>query len=96
MNKNSAPVILLKVAAALSAIAAVFCLGISAAFRWALRRAVHPAPDGASSIGVIGGADGPTAIFVTGGLGLDWLGGLLAAAAIVLWFLARHLRKQQG
>ena len=46
----------------------------------------------AASIGIIGGADGPTAIFVTG----DPLPLLLAAAALALTavLLIRHFRKR--
>ena len=46
----------------------------------------------AYSVGIIGGADGPTAVFVTG----NPLPGLLAAAAIVLGLvlLIRHFKKK--
>lgn len=46
-----------------------------------------------ASIGIIGGADGPTAIFVTG----NPLPVLLAAAAAVIAvvLLIRHFRKQK-
>ena len=36
------------------------------------------------SIGIIGGADGPTAVFVSGGLSWGWL----AAAALALFSFA--------
>ena len=39
----------------------------------------------AASIGVIGGADGPTAIFVTSNTNWLNIGGFLAAAAVAIW-----------
>ena len=45
-----------------------------------------------SSIGIIGGADGPTAIFVTTAPGFGWKAAMLAAAVVgILVFL--RLRK---
>lgn len=45
-----------------------------------------------SSIGIIGGADGPTAIFVTGNpAGLLIAGGLL----VLLFLTLRHFRKKK-
>lgn len=41
--------------------------------------------DKAASIGIIGGADGPTAIFVTGGT--DLLPAVLLGAALLIWIL---------
>lgn len=102
---------LLKLASALLALASVPFLWVYGAYRWAVWRVDHPAPGEVSSISVItgekehsgvaiiGGADGPTAIFITGGLdltALPWLGCLLAAGAAALWLLGRSIGKKQG
>ena len=43
------------------------------------------------SIGIIGGADGPTAVFVSGGLSWGWLAAAaLALLALVVWLSNRH------
>lgn len=47
----------------------------------------------AGSIAIIGGADGPTAVYVAGRLGpLAWAAGLAAAAilALLIWLLLKH------
>lgn len=45
----------------------------------------------AASIGIIGGADGPTAVFVSGGLSWGWLAAAaLALLALVVWLSNRH------
>lgn len=48
----------------------------------------------ANSIGVIGGADGPTAVFVTGKLNFPIMVPTIAVAVIiaglVIWLLTRH------
>ena len=58
-------------------------------FRWT--------PGESASIGIIGGADGPTAIFVTANTGFDWAL-LLAAAVLALCIIAflrlRNCRKR--
>ena len=58
-------------------------------FRWT--------PGESASIGIIGGADGPTAIFVTTRTGFDWAL-LLAAAVLALCIIAflrlRNCRKK--
>lgn len=82
------------------ALGGCFCLAVFGRFRWALWQAAYPALGEASSIGIIGGADGPTAIFVTAGGGfgpgsLLPLGGLLLAAGAGLFLLVRHLRKRR-
>ena len=42
------------------------------------------------SIGIIGGADGPTAIFVTGSAAPAlWIAAAAAAALLVLWLFKR-------
>lgn len=47
-----------------------------------------------ASVGVIGGADGPTAIFVTTSGGFNWLLWLLVAAMGLLgWWKLGHIRK---
>jgi len=48
--------------------------------------------DEAASIGIIGGADGPTAIFVSGGFPL-WLMALLVAGGLIalgIWLWSRN------
>ena len=48
-----------------------------------------------AALGIIGGADGPTAIFVSGPAGgLPLAGLLLLAAALVLWLLRRRKGKK--
>lgn len=50
----------------------------------------------AASIGIIGGADGPTAVFITTKVGLDWDVALMAAVfllGIVGFFLLRPRKK---
>mgnify|MGYP000332489869 CR=1 FL=1 len=52
------------------------------------------------SIGIIGGADGPTAVFVSGGLSWGWIFALIGVAvvaaaalallALVVWLSNRH------
>jgi len=91
--------VILKLCSALMAGTAALFFAIYGAFRWAVFRAANPVPDGASSIGIIGGADGPTAVFVTGGLDMGvylWLGGALLAGALGLFLWARRLGKKQG
>lgn len=50
-------------------------------------------PNPAASIGIIGGADGPTAIFVTGPVGFDWDVAIVAAVLIVSILGYLRLRK---
>lgn len=49
----------------------------------------------AASVGIIGGADGPTAIFVTGPLRAKLLLALCAIAALALFALIRHFRRHK-
>ena len=43
------------------------------------------------AIGIIGGADGPTAVFVSGGLSWGWLAAAaLALLVLVVWLSNRH------
>ena len=43
------------------------------------------------SIGIIDGADGPTTVFVSGGLSWGWLAAAaLALLALVVWLSNRH------
>lgn len=86
----------MKLCSALLAGAAALFFAVYGAFRWAVFRAAHPVPGGASSIGVIGGADGPTAIFVTAGPGMEiylLLGAALLAGAAGLFLWARRITK---
>lgn len=52
-------------------------------------------PNEAASVGIIGGADGPTAIFVTGGVsaGLDWDVVLIMAVLVVSTLAFLRLRR---
>ena len=57
----------------------------------------YPVP--AASIGIIGGADGPTAIFVTGGVsaGLDWdvvLVALILVVSLLVFFRLRRCKQK--
>ena len=59
---------------------------------WCLAPALANA--GAASVGIIGGADGPTAIFVTSEPGFPWgvFAGIAAAGGIGIWWNRRHRR----
>ena len=46
----------------------------------------------AQSIGIIGGADGPTAIFLTGDPGSNILS--TALAVVIVIFVLKHIRKK--
>jgi len=92
---------ILKVCSALLAGVAALFFAVYGAFRWALWRVDHPVPNGASSIGIIGGADGPTAIFVTAGPGMGMtiyllLGAALLTGAAGLFLWARRISKKQS
>ena len=47
----------------------------------------------ASTIGIIGGADGPTAIFVTSAPGIDWDVAIIGAIVVVCILAFLRLRK---
>lgn len=48
------------------------------------------APQEQASIGIVGGADGPTAIFVAGSFDFIWLAAaVVAAAAVIVWLIRR-------
>ena len=49
----------------------------------------------ASSIGIIGGADGPTAIFVAGKLGVPFYAGIALLLAVAVAVLAAAWRKRK-
>ncbi len=49
----------------------------------------------AHSIGIIGGADGPTAIFVTSTVSPAWVAGIVAAVVIVACIVIIKMRKKQ-
>lgn len=88
---------ILKIGSGLLCAASALFFGVYGAYRWALWRVEHPAPGTASSIAVIGGADGPTSIFVTVGgpmeVYLVWGAALLASAVgLLLW--ARKISKR--
>ena len=47
-------------------------------------------PQEQASIGIIGGADGPTSIFVAGSVDVIWLAAaVVAAAAVIVWLIRR-------
>ena len=48
----------------------------------------------AHSIGIIGGADGPTAIFVTSTVSPAWVAGIVAAVVIVACIAIIKMRKK--
>lgn len=52
---------------------------------------VHP--NEAASVGIIGGADGPTAIFLTGPVGFDWDVAVMAVVLVVSILAYFRLRK---
>lgn len=91
--------ILLRALSAALALASVPFWWVYGAYRWAAWRVNHPAPEMASSIGIIGGADGPTAIFITARAEMEvylLLGAALLAGAAGLWHLAKKHGKKQG
>jgi len=74
-----------------SALLLVWSLAGERIVAWILTQSL---PNNASSVGIIGGADGPTAVFVTGitttGSGYGWIdtavyAAVMAAAAVTLW-----------
>ena len=97
----------LRIFSALLCAASALFFWIYGAYRWALWRVDHPAPGTASSIGIIGGADGPTAVFVSpistsdsifaviGGRMESYLVGgvVLLAGAVGLFLWARRISK---
>lgn len=89
----------LTVSAVLTAVGVVGLLGRRIMLFWQLLR-LHAVPTGAASVGIIGGADGPTAIFVTsptGGPRVPWYGfPILTIAGIVgLWWSLRKRKEEQ-
>ena len=58
---------------------------ILSSFRWR--------PGESASIGIIGGADGPTAIFVTSAPGIDWDVAIIGAIVVVCILAFLRLRK---
>ena len=88
---------LLRALSAALALASLPFLWTYGAYRWAVWRVGHPAPGTVSSIAVIGGADGPTAIFVSVGarMGLYLLlGAALLAGAAGLFLWARRITQK--
>ena len=45
------------------------------------------------SVGIIGGADGPTAVFVSHDLNWAWIAGAALVALGVIWWTAAHRKK---
>ena len=46
-----------------------------------------------ASIGIIGGADGPTAVFLSGNTDMTLLAGILICAALLIGFLIYRKKK---
>lgn len=46
-----------------------------------------------ASIGIIGGADGPTAVFLSGKINIALLAGILICAALLIGFLIYRKKK---
>ena len=91
--------ILLTILSGLLALGSVPFLWIYGAYRWALWRGEHPLGDTASSLAIIGGADGPTAIWVSVPLRMEGyllLGAVLLAGAAGLFLLGGRIGKKQG
>ena len=91
--------LVLKIAAGLTAAASVPFLWVYGAYRWAIWRTEHPTPHEVSSLAIIGGADGPTAIFITARMQMELyllLGAALLAGAAGLWLLAQKSGKKRG
>lgn len=97
----------LKIGSGLLCAGSALFFGIYGAYRWALWRVGHPAPGTASSIGIIGGADGPTAVFIASGSTDSVLaaigssmefylvgGAALLAGAVGLFLWARKISKR--
>ncbi len=90
---------LLRLGAGISGVLALGCLACRGALEWLLQKSLagelSPAPgEGAASLGIIGGADGPTAIFVTRTAEPDWLlwtGAGLTLLAVLLWIKQRRV-----
>lgn len=74
---------------ALTAVGIVGLLYRGICWFWLLSNVLSKVPDGAASVGIIGGADGPTAIFVTAyHRQMPWYGFLILAiigAAGLVW-----------
>lgn len=90
--------IVLKLLSALFCAASALFFGIYGAYQWALWRVAHPVPGEASSIGIISGSDGPTAIFVTVGPMEVYLaaGAAFLAGALGLFLWARNIGKRSA
>ena len=67
----------------------VFCFVI-----WLIIRNINFTPNQASSIGIIGGADGPTAIFITGKIYPYILRDVVLIISLVLYFPVKKIFKR--
>lgn len=88
---------LLRALSAALALASIPFLWTYGAYRWAMWRVDHPTPGTASSVAVIGGADGPTAIFVSAAARMELyllLGAALLAGAAGLFLWARRITRK--
>ncbi|MDO5545618.1 MAG: sodium ion-translocating decarboxylase subunit beta [Eubacteriales bacterium] len=64
----------------MTVVAAIGLLYRGICWFWLLSKVFSNVPDGAASVGIIGGADGPTAIFVTAShFRMPWYGFLILA-----------------
>ena len=64
---------------------------------WLMTLIFHLSIGESQSVGIIGGADGPTAIFVTTRLGVDWEAAvflLVMLASLAAWWCLGHLKKK--
>lgn len=100
--------IVLKIGSGLLCAGSALFFWIYGAYRWALWRVGHPAPGTASSIGIIGGADGPTAVFIAPSSSPDTVlaviggsmefylvgGAAMLAGALGLFLWARRISKR--
>lgn len=97
--KKSGLFLTLKIGTVVSAMIAIGILTAQKVMEWwILRQISKPASDSAASIGIIGGADGPTAIFVSStawGSPYLWAGGfaVLALAGFVTMLILRKRKK---
>lgn len=98
--KKSSLFLTLKIGTVLSAMIAIGILTAQKVMEWwILRQISEPVSDSAGAIGIIGGADGPTAIFVSSSTSWGnpylWAGGfaVLALAGFVIMLILRKRKK---
>lgn len=65
----------------------LFASAVSTFFLWGLNKSMS------ATIGIIGGADGPTSIFIAGNLGTPWgiyFGTVVVVAVTIIYFIKKH------